>query len=213
MNNVTYEKFDFDSFPSEFFNACLNAQLYKSGGNGFVSHMKEMYEGKLLFERLTSIVAYIEDEPVGVIHCEYAPSFKNAIILKDRDDPRPHIEKRFGWGFHHLGFVNIFVKESYRNQSIATQLWNMLEDQKIEELKRSHANLNPLSVVIFQAQELSYKLIKEKSLYAYVTEHDAESYFDYIKEIDKLTRIIVLERSNEAVDYKKQPIKPNNKRK
>lgn len=208
QEEIHFKIYNFSNIPIDFFNWCLENKLYKeTTDKNFISRMKEMYELKLPFNGLTTVVAFIDNKAIGIIHCEHENSFKNAWLLKNVESRRPIVEKSFNWGFYNLGFISIFIKEQYRNQSIATQLWNLIEDIRLSSLKDIQ-NYDELSVPLFQAKELAFEIIKRKSTYSYVAEAGYYDFFKYNLVIHHLTSILLKNKDAKKVLRNREKFHP-----
>lgn len=193
---LTFKTYIHKDISAEFFNWCMQNKLYKKNrGTEFLSRMHMMYNNQLSINGLTTIVAFNNEGPIGIIHCENEESFKNAWLLKEPMKFNPMIEKSFSWGFYDMGMISIYVKEEFRGQSIATQLWNRMEYTRLHTLKTVY-NHNPLSVPLFQAKELAYDIINKKSQYSYVTQYHPREFIHYGNDINSLTIKIIEGREN-----------------
>lgn len=208
--NIEYKIYQFiTETPNDFFQWCLENKLYKvSEDKNFNSRMKKYYNGEIIFNGLTTVVAYTNDKPVGIVLCEHQNHYQKAIRLKNEFSSKPTIGVEYDWGFHQLGMVSFFVKNTYRELGIATQLWERLENIRLKDFIKQ--NPNELSVPLFQAKELAFNIVEKKSKYAYVCELNKEN-FNYPWKIHNLTNGIFELRSDDPAPIvkltKKQPFK------
>lgn len=201
MKRIQYKIYTLEKDIPLFFEWCLENKLYKSSeDDSFRSHMKSCFEGKKAVEQLTAVVAFIDKSPIGMILCQHSDAFTTAKLMSVNK-----VVREYEWGMHHMGMVSIYVKEEYRGNGVATNLFLHLENTRLESLK--NISFNPSSVPVFQAKELSEVIIKKKAQYSFasICHHKDTNYPSFM---GRITHGLIELRCKE-----KHPMYPLRKRK
>lgn len=194
----------FDKKPEDFFQWCLDKKLYKSdGGVHFMSRMKNYFLGEIDFTGLTAVIVYKKNRPVAIGLCEHNSHFTQAFthdqLPKKNSKPKNLVE--YDWGMNLLGFISLYVKEAHRNQGLAKEMVQKLEVLRIQSWVHENNGkfkheLNELSVPMFQARELAFKITSKYMRYSYMVDLSPKA-GNYMENMHQLSQGLIEKRSGE----------------
>lgn len=199
--NIEYEHLIYskEDNPNDLFKFCLDNKLYKDDdNNGFISRLKKLYlQNELTYEGVSTVIAYHEDNPIGIClledrHNENNETFHTQAGITHLDNRnRKNIWKqKYDFHFIHTGFMSFFVKEEYRNQGIANELLYEMENLIKERLDSYNLPSNikdnmGKNYLVVTAREKAFSIIEKSTILSPI---DSDTYqYSYSNDISKLT--------------------------
>lgn len=208
MNNIKYRVFSANDKSDEkelFFTWALKNKLFRNIydepdlKNSYQSRLEKIYKKERLIKDFTAVLAFNNNEPIGIVFCENA-------FYKRKTDYIPMNKKKATKVFDAeavgLGFVSFYVKNEYRQQGVASKMFNVLE---LEKLKLIIANKEKnKSLMCFEAREKGVDMVK-KSQYSYPVHSSYQSHFDYLGKLlfDDFFKDKIFSTD---IEYKREPI-------
>lgn len=199
LENYIFKNYIIEKFqdPSEFFQWCLENNLYKSvKSRYFISRMKKFYEGEVEFHGLTCVLAFYNKKPVGIVLCEHQDYFENARLYEDLCRNKLKVKEEFDWGMQQVGMVSMYIKKSHRKKGLAKNMVLDLEKLRLSQIAREDFELHPLSVPLLQAKELAFDILLKNSQHCYITQYKPQDYL-YPHNIHNLTYSLIEHREQE----------------
>jgi GNAT superfamily N-acetyltransferase len=167
MNNDSIEFEVVDGLDVAFvFQEALKNQLHLTNGEPpDRSRMENLATDYDLGAGTKIVAAYKNEKLIAWATCEPAEAHKEsvytpAILLNNNMSFRSKIKKQFDWGYVHLGFLSIFVKEEYRKQGLAKKLFEVMESVRLEDLK-SVIQKNEKNLPVFRAKNGSKSIVEK----------------------------------------------------
>lgn len=174
IEKLNYERKD---DPSDLFTFCLDNQLYKKEEGDFLSRMKKVYSQAEPCEGISTTIAYIDDNPIGICLLEHRLNEKDelfhhqaGIMHFDNRERKNPWKKKLDFHFIHMGFISFYVKEEYRNQGIAQDLLSAMEKIQLERLSNAQLpadivnNMNENYLVV-TAREKAESVVNKSILF------------------------------------------------
>jgi GNAT superfamily N-acetyltransferase len=209
LQDYDLKSYVFNEKPEEFFQWCLDKKLYKNdGGVYFKSRMKNYFLGEIDFTGLTAIVVYKKNRPVAIGLCEHGQHFTQAFTHEQlpKKNSKPKNLVKYDWGMNMLGFISLYVKEAHRNQGIAVTIVQRLEQLRIQNwihetnTNNSHERFkhefHELSIPVFQARELAFKIASKYMQHSYLVELSPKA-GNYMNVMHELSQALIEKRSGE----------------
>ncbi len=192
--------------PNSFFEMCIKNNLFKEDSETFKSRLKNIYENKKEYLGISSVLAKIDNKPIGICLVEHYQNENGETVIKQggllhldnrkRKDPWA---KKFNFYFLHVGFLSIYIKEEYRGIGIAKKMvseMELLQNERFFKNKKINLDIADHFIMI-TARGAAYNIVEQSKMFN-PTNFEIND-LNYNSVISTLSYLSVFEDKNEKI--------------